>query len=572
MIKSISVLRKNYKTEYNTPMSASDYSVFFDEAMRQIHEEFASAGKEQEFLLWFRIGFISFDNGKLTLSVPTNFIKERFKNSYERLLANKLLEVSGYNLTIDYQIIKPAANAAPQTNIPSQPANQNIFANTQYGQQPVQVQPMQTIGQPVNSFNGQQMQSQPAAHQMGNNFSGYQNYNPQNLAQPVQPAQNVFSGNMNAQNEQFSSINNSNFQPQNANVQPKIQVSSAVKKHSLLNPSYTFSNFVMGENSSMAYNCAIAVAKNPGTAKNPLLIYGNVGLGKTHLMQAIGNEIYSSRGGKVIYVTAENFTNEFIESIREQTTQKFKAKYRTADVLLIDDIHFLQKKAETQEELFHTFNALYEANHQMVFTCDRPLSEIQNLSDRLRSRFGRGLSIDLSPPDYETRLAILSKKLESQNVKVSNEVLDLIAKNVATNVRDLESSLTTIVSYIEVTGQEITVSNVQRLLRDKFISVAQEGITIETIQKTVAESFGLSFVDLKGKKRSQNIVLPRHIAMYLAYNMEGLNYSTTEIGAEFGGRDHTTVMSGIEKIANLKQQDPTLETRIESLERKIRGI
>lgn len=195
-------------------MSASDYSVFFDEAMRQIHEEFASAGKEQEFLLWFRIGFISFDNGKLTLSVPTNFIKERFKNSYERLLANKLLEVSGYNLAIDYQIIKPAANAAPQTNIPSQPANQNIFANTQYGQQPAQVQPMQTIGQPVNSFNGQQMQSQPAAHQMGNNFSGYQNYNPQNLAQPVQPAQNVFSGNLNAQNEQFSSINNSNFQPQ----------------------------------------------------------------------------------------------------------------------------------------------------------------------------------------------------------------------------------------------------------------------------------------------------------------------------------------------------------------------
>ncbi len=551
-------------------MSASDYSVFFDEAMRQISEEFANAGKSQEFLLWFRICFISFDNNKITLGVPTNFIKERFKNSYERLLAGKLLEVSGLNVTIDYQI-RPVAQAVQQP-VPSQPVPQNNFSNGGFSQQsPVQPQ---VIGQPVNGFNGQHMQNQPATGMAANFAGSASSYGMQNFSQPVQQFKTQFaSENMqNTQNEQFSSINNSSFQPQAVNAAPKVQVSSAVKKHSLLNPSYTFSNFVMGENSSMAYNCAIAVAKNPGTAKNPLLIYGNVGLGKTHLMQAIGNEIYSSRGGKVIYVTAENFTNEFIESIREQTTQKFKAKYRTADVLLIDDIHFLQKKAETQEELFHTFNALYEANHQMVFTCDRPLSEIQNLSDRLRSRFGRGLSIDLSPPDYETRLAILSKKLESQNVKVSNEVLDLIAKNVATNVRDLESSLTTIVSYVEVTGQEITVSNVQRLLRDKFISVSQEGITIETIQKVVAESFGLSFVDLKSKKRSQNIVLPRHIAMYLAYNMEGLNYSTTEIGAEFGGRDHTTVMSGISKIENQKQQDPTLETRIESLERKIRGI
>src|SRR5574344_2936455 len=228
---------------------------------------------------------------------------------------------------------------------------------------------------------------------------------------------------------------------------------SQERKHPQLLARYTFENFVKGDNNAFAFGAAQAVSKNPGQAYNPVLIYGGVGLGKTHLMQAIGNSTYKELNSNVICITAETFTNKFINSINTNSTNKFKNKYRNADILLIDDIHFLQNKTETQEELFHTFNALYDSYKQMVFTCDRPVSELKNLSDRLRSRFERGLNVDLQPPKYETRRAILEKKLQLLDKHIDSAVIDLIAENVVSNVRDLEASLTKLIAYTELVGK-----------------------------------------------------------------------------------------------------------------------
>ena len=348
-------------------------------------------------------------------------------------------------------------------------------------------------------------------------------------------------------------------------------VAAAIKErapHPQLRKDYTFENYVIGDNNSFASNAAIAISKNPGTAYNPFLIYGGVGLGKTHLMQSIGNYIYNNSDIKVIYITAENFTNEFIQSIREQKTPAFKNKYRHVDVLLIDDIHFLERKMETQEELFHTFNALHDANKQMVFTCDRPASELKKLSDRLRSRFERGLNVDLQPPNYETRFAILKKKADSRGIHIPNDVIELVSKNVSTNVRDLEAALTKLIAYAELVGKNITVDIAHQQLKDVFASPKQSNMSIEVIQRVSAEYFSLSFNDLKGKKRTKNIAFPRQLAMYIA--REITEYSTTEVGQEFGGRDHTTVMHACQKIEERIRSDPTLDSTIKTLIRSIK--
>jgi len=334
--------------------------------------------------------------------------------------------------------------------------------------------------------------------------------------------------------------------------------------HPSLRKDYCFETFVIGENNSFAANAAHAISSNPGTAYNPFLVYGGVGLGKTHLMQSIGNRIWKEKADKkVIYITAENFTNEFIQSLNENKTQHFKNKYRYTDVLLIDDIHFLEKKTGTQEELFHTFNALYDANKQMVFTCDRPVSELKNLSDRLRSRFERGLNVDLLPPNYETRCAILRKKTQLYSIHIPDEVISMIAKNVSSNVRDLEAALTKLVAYSELVKKEITLETAQQQLKDLFSSPRQSNVSIESIQRVVAEYFGLSFNDLRGKKRTQAIAFPRQLAMYIA--REITEYATTEVAIDFGGRDHPTVMHSYQKIEDRLKTDATLEPTITKL-------
>jgi len=342
------------------------------------------------------------------------------------------------------------------------------------------------------------------------------------------------------------------------------------ENHPQLRCDYTFDTYVIGDNNSFAANAAQAIARNPGTAYNPFLIYGGAGLGKTHLMQAIGNYIHETTDYKVIYISAETFTNEFIASIQDTERAKaaFKNKYRFADILLIDDIHFLQKKDGTQEELFYTFNALYDTNKQMVFTCDRPVSDLKDFNDRLRSRVGRGLNVDLQPPNYETRCAILKKKAETSGIIIPDDVIDLVGKNISTNVRDLESALNTLTAYAKLVGKPITVEIAQQRLKDVFADRRQSNLSIEIIQRVVAEEFHLSPNDLKGKKRTQSIVYPRQLAMYII--REITEYTTTEIGQAFGGRDHTTVMHACQKIEERIHTDPAMDSTIQSLIRSIK--
>ena len=341
------------------------------------------------------------------------------------------------------------------------------------------------------------------------------------------------------------------------------------RQHPQLNKEYTFERFIIGESNSFAANAALAISRNPGTGYNPCLIYGGVGLGKTHLVQAIGNSVYREFPDlKVAYVTVETFANEFILSIQKKTGHQFKNKYRLVDVLLIDDIQFLEGKEGTQEELFHTFNALYDANKQMVFTSDRPVSEIRSLSDRLRSRFERGLNVDLQPPNYETRIAILNRKVEEKKVKILDEVVELICRNINTNVRDLEKALTKLIAYAELVNKHITLDIARQQLKDFFAQPSQKNITIELIQKIVSDYFGLSYKDLRGKRRTKAVAFPRQVAMYLSRELT--EYSTTEVGAEFGGRDHTTVMHARQKIEDRMKLDPNLEPTLQGLVKRIK--
>ena len=339
--------------------------------------------------------------------------------------------------------------------------------------------------------------------------------------------------------------------------------------HSQLNPDYTFDRLVEGESNSLALNAAVAIAKNPGRAYNPCLVYGGVGLGKTHLLQAVGNAVHLSLPDlKVVYVTVETFTNEFIQSIKEKTGHRFKNRYRSADLLLIDDIQFLQGKVETQQELFHTFNALYDANKQMVFSSDRPVSELMALPDRLINRFERGLNVDLHPPSYETRSAIVKRKIEERGFLLDDNIIDLICRNIITNVRDLEKALTRLAAYSELMGRTITLEIAQRELQDFFSKPEHLSISIDSIQRAVSDYYSLTPADLKGKKRTQAIAFPRQVAMFLARSLT--KFSTTEVGIEFGGRDHTTVMHACQRVVARMKTDATLETSLQKITNTIR--
>lgn len=342
------------------------------------------------------------------------------------------------------------------------------------------------------------------------------------------------------------------------------------KKHQLLQEEYTFDTFIPGDNSNFAYNASIAVAKNPGKQYNPILLYGGSGLGKTHLMQAIGNYIYNNGGEKlkICYVSAETFTNEFTVSIKEGKTNAFKNKYRNLDVLLLDDIHFLQNKEQTQEELFYTFNALHEKKAQMVFTCDRPIKEIKNMAARLVSRLANGLCIDLQPPSYETRVAILQKKIDLMDKTLSQDIVEYIAKNIETNVRDLEAALNKVFGYADLVEKKPDLEITKHLLKDVMDSGSNESISIDVIQKVISDNYQISVADLKGKKRDKKFVIPRQIAIYVARELTEMAY--TDIGNEFGGKDHSTIMSAYNKIAEQIKIDSSLESKIQLYIREIK--
>src|SRR5499425_2355436 len=330
-----------------------------------------------------------------------------------------------------------------------------------------------------------------------------------------------------------------------------------------LNPRYTFDAFVIGSGNQFAHAACQAVAERPSKAYNPLFLYGGVGMGKTHLMQAIGHEIkLRSPQSAICYVSSEKFTNEMINSLRYDKMTSFRDKFRNVDVLLVDDIQFLAQKERTQEEFFHTFNALHESMKQIVIASDRPPKELAEVEDRLRSRFEWGLIADIQPPDLETKVAILQKKAESERVTLATDLALYIASNVRTNVRELEGALIRLIAYCSLTGAEINLANAQQVLKN-FIDSQARKITIDAIQRAVAEQFGLRATEIKAKNNSRSIVVPRQIAMYLAKQMT--EASLPEIGRQFGGKHHTTVMHSIAKIDEQRRADKDLNRLLNKL-------
>jgi len=336
----------------------------------------------------------------------------------------------------------------------------------------------------------------------------------------------------------------------------------------MLNPKYTFDSFVIGNSNRFAHAASLAVAESPSKAYNPLFIYGGVGLGKTHLMHAIGHHILNNNSkSKVVYVSSEKFTNELINSIKDDKNVEFRNKYRNIDVLLIDDIQFIAGKERTQEEFFHTFNALYEANKQIILSSDRPPKEIPTLEDRLRSRFEWGLIADIQPPDFETRMAILKKKADVENLNIPNEVMVYIATQIKSNIRELEGALIRIVAFSSLTNKEISIDLAVEALKDIISSKQSKQVTIDLIQDVVANYYNLKVADLKSARRTRNIAFPRQIAMYLCRKLTDM--SLPKIGEEFGGRDHTTVIHAYEKISTNLKQDESLQNAISDLTKRL---
>ena len=336
-----------------------------------------------------------------------------------------------------------------------------------------------------------------------------------------------------------------------------------------LNPRYTFDAFVIGSGNQFAHAACQAVAERPSKAYNPLFLYGGVGMGKTHLMQAIGHEIKRrTPQAAICYVSSEKFTNEMINSLRYDKMISFRDKFRTMDCLLIDDIQFLAQKERTQEEFFHTFNALHESMKQIVIASDRPPKELAEFEDRLRSRFEWGLIADIQPPDLETKVAILQKKAEQERVTLPTDVALFIAQNIRSNVRELEGALIRLVAHSSLIGAEITLPYTQQVLKN-FIDSQARKVTIESIQKAVAEQFGLRLVEIKAKNNSRSIVYPRQIAMYLAKHLT--EASLPEIGRQFGGKHHTTVLHSVDKIETVRKEDKDLNRLLNKLTEQLGG-
>jgi chromosomal replication initiator protein len=335
-----------------------------------------------------------------------------------------------------------------------------------------------------------------------------------------------------------------------------------------LNPKYTFENFITGNSNQFAHAAAIAVAESPGKTYNPLFVYGGVGLGKTHLMHAIGNKVMNGKHDfSVLYVSSEQFTNEVVSSIRHEKMSELKEKYRNLDLLLLDDVQFIANKTATQEEFFYTFNALYEKQKQIVISCDRPPKEISDVTDRLRSRFNMGLIADIQPPDIETKIAIIYKKTEMMGKKIPEDVTYYLASKIKSNIRELEGSLIRIAAQASLTGEEINIETTKKILKD-IIQDDERPITMESIQKTVCDFYNIKLSDIRARKRTKDIALPRQVAMYIGKKVT--DSSLNDIGKSFGGKDHATVIYACKQIEEKRSRDETFNRMIENLLQKIK--
>ena len=461
---------------------------------RQIWESIAGAIKPQvgkeTFQRWFaNITLVRADEQEMTLGVPNNIYQLWIESNYMPMVQSAVMGILGAPRQIRFVFQEPG-EASVTAKAPPAPAPETHFP------QPA-----------IDGANGQGGPASPrdAVPAAGNGADG---------------EGRAFTGEMAG----------------GAATEPVGEAATGG-----MNPRYTFESFVVGQNNQYAQAASKAVADTPAKTYNPLFLYGGVGLGKTHLMQAIGQAMLAKKKNlRVIYISSERFTNEFIDAIQHSTLVKFRKKYRLADVLLIDDIQFLAGKERSQEEFFHTFNALFDGHKQIVMSSDRPPSEIANLEGRLVSRFEWGLTAELQPPDIETRMAILRKKAETMHIKLAPEIFEFLAKRIRTNVRRLEGALMRVASFASLSGRSLTQENVEHLLKDILQEEARRTVTIDQIQRRVAEHYDIRLADMTSKRRPANIAFPRQVAMYLARELT--KSSLNEIGDAFGGRDHGTVL------------------------------
>ena len=547
-------------------MAEENYKDFFEESLNQIRQEYSNSGKEKDFNRWFeKIQYVEDSIDSMTVSVPSEFYWTQLeKNGIITKIQQTLNMLLGQ--TLEFKFV--TTNGIQTKNQETQTLDKKT-KSSQAQSKIVEKSPAQKLVEQKSvtpkvtekiKEEKPQKNEQPLVQKNDTNDSIYIEETESKKNEQLFPG---FTRIMEAQKAYEEA------HPESVKkIAPKPQI-PVKKQHPNLDENYTFENFVPGDNSKYAFEAAFVAAKNPGkTNYNPILIYGGSGLGKTHLMEAIGNYIYAKTPDKKIsYVISESLMNEFTTAIREKSMDKFTKKYRSLDVFLLDDIQFLEKSEKLQDEVFCIFNDIYKRKGQLVFTCDRPLSEIKGINERLSSRFGWGLSVDIKIPDYETRKAIIEKKLSVMKRSIPEDAIDYIAQNIKTNVRAIESCLTKCLGYAEIIRKPLTLDIVKEQLQDS-IQASSGIITIESIQRAIAEHYQLSISDLKSKNRGRKIVTPRQIAMYICKDIT--EYSLQDIGDEFGGRDHSTVIHSIEKIENDLKVDANLAATIKLLEQTIK--
>ncbi|TKB02566.1 chromosomal replication initiator protein DnaA [Alteromonas portus] len=536
----------------------------------------------QQFSMWIRPLVCEEQDGVVALYAPNRFVLDWVRDKYLNNITGLLKEFAGNDAPqLRLEVMsrhsvnrsQPAAGntstSAPSRNnngnhSSSSPSTDSVFqgSNASYGSP----RPLNGNGQAQPSLN-QSSLSQSDHFPTDANSRDQGNYNAQTKMSSSYTQHNDHHGQF-SQNRDRNDHNHYGNQSPRSSTPPKvIPIPEAMKHKSNINPTYQFDNFVEGKSNQLARAAATQVANNPGGSYNPLFIYGGTGLGKTHLLHAVGNGIVANNGdAKIVYMHSERFVQDMVKALQNNAIEDFKRFYRSVDALLIDDIQFFANKERSQEEFFHTFNALLEGNQQIILTSDRYPKEIDGVEDRLKSRFGWGLTIAIEPPELETRVAILMRKAAENRIHLPNEVAFFIAKRLRSNVRELEGALNRVIANANFTGRPITIDFVREALRD-LLALQEKLVTVDNIQKTVADYYKIKVADILSKRRSRSVARPRQVAMALAKELT--NHSLPELGNAFGGRDHTTVLHACRKIEQLREESHDIKEDYKNLIRTL---
>ena len=539
----------------------------------------------QQFSMWIRPLVPQEEEGVVALFAPNRFILDWVRDKYLDNITGLLLEFAGPNapqLRLDVMSreslsrSRAAASPAPQqAQNQGHNENQGQAVSQSYNQAPSQSF-SQSSGQSSNPYSGRSSGNMNG--QAGTDQQSIDNNNNTAPSSPVQASARSAMPQTGYSQQSHSTSNHDNRQydqrsagsntKRSVSQQPKvIPIPEAAKHKSNINPTYQFDNFVEGKSNQLARAAATQVANNPGSSYNPLFIYGGTGLGKTHLLHAVGNGIVANNeNAKIVYMHSERFVQDMVKALQNNAIEDFKRFYRSVDALLIDDIQFFANKERSQEEFFHTFNALLEGNQQIILTSDRYPKEIDGVEDRLKSRFGWGLTIAIEPPELETRVAILMRKAAENRIHLPNEVAFFIAKRLRSNVRELEGALNRVIANANFTGRPITIDFVREALRD-LLALQEKLVTVDNIQKTVADYYKIKVADILSKRRSRSVARPRQVAMALAKELT--NHSLPELGNAFGGRDHTTVLHACRKITQLREESHDIKEDYKNLIRTL---